>query len=174
MRWIHTSNYDGAKLRLWPDSGKLYVRPFMRLDNGQNIFQETVFFISAQLPSINNALTVTWRELFFKIENKFRGVNAAGVANSVILNRSCVILHQRLLLPLQVARNTAKNVNMFIFSADQLVAHRQATKQTALKVPRLSRQVNYFLRHGPKTDCFYHKADANTIYEMIEMQGVAM
>jgi len=57
----------------------------MRLDEGQNIFQKKVFLISAQLLGINKALTITSPELFFKIENKFREVNAAVVASSVIL-----------------------------------------------------------------------------------------
>ena len=85
MRLIQTTLYNGAVPWLWPHTGRLNVRPLMRLDEGQNIFQKKVFLIRIQLLCINKALTVTSPELFFKIENKFREVNAAVVASSVIL-----------------------------------------------------------------------------------------
>ncbi len=139
MHFIQTTLFNGAVPWLWSNSGKLHVKTFMRLDDGQNIFKKTVFLISAQLPGINNALTVTSRELFFKIENKFRGVNTAVVANSVILkpfvrNTASTVA----VVPSKLPRNTTKDVNMFILSTHQLVAYLQASQQTVLKITRPS------------------------------------
>src|SRR5450759_6006208 len=84
MRLISTILCGGAGSRLWPVSRELHPKPFIRLADGQSLLQKA-FLRGALLPGVEEILTVTNRELFFKTEEEFREVNAAGVATSFIL-----------------------------------------------------------------------------------------
>src|SRR5438045_588722 len=74
----------GEGSRLWPVSRELHPKPFIRLDDGHSLLQKA-FLHGAMLPGIEEILTVTNRELFFKIEDEFLEVNETGVATSFIL-----------------------------------------------------------------------------------------
>lgn len=84
MRLISTILYGGAGSRHWPVSRELHPKPFIRLGDGQRPLQKALLR-GAQLPGVAAVLTVTDRELFFKTEDEFRDVNAAGVEKSFVL-----------------------------------------------------------------------------------------
>ena len=74
----------GAGSRLWPVSREMHPKPFIRLSDGQSLLQKA-FLRGAALSGVKEILTVTNRELFFKTEDDYREVNAAGLTTSYIL-----------------------------------------------------------------------------------------
>ena len=57
----------GVGARLWPVSRETHPKPFIRLADGQSLLQKT-FLRAAQLPSVEEILIATNRDLFFKTE----------------------------------------------------------------------------------------------------------
>ena len=74
----------GAGSRLWPVSRETHPKPFIRLADGQSLLQKA-FLRGVELPGVNEVLTVTNREFFFKTEDEFREVNSTGVLASFLL-----------------------------------------------------------------------------------------
>ncbi|MBA2652438.1 MAG: mannose-1-phosphate guanylyltransferase/mannose-6-phosphate isomerase, partial [Tatlockia sp.] len=74
----------GEGSRLWPVSRALHPKPFIRLNDGKSLLQKA-FLRGAMLPGIKEILTVTNRELFFKIEDEFRELNQTEIETSFIL-----------------------------------------------------------------------------------------
>ena len=66
MVLIPTILCGGAGSRLWPVSRELHPKPFIRLADGQSLLQKA-FLRGATLPGTVEVLTITNRELFFKI-----------------------------------------------------------------------------------------------------------
>lgn len=84
MRLIPTILCGGAGSRLWPVSRELHPKPFIRLADGQSLLQKT-FLRCASLSSVEEILTVTNREFFFKTEEEFREINQTDLKMSFIL-----------------------------------------------------------------------------------------
>ncbi len=74
----------GVGSRLWPVSREAHPKPFMRLADGESLLQKT-FLRAAALPGVQEILTVTNRELYFKTADEYRRVNRSGVALGYIL-----------------------------------------------------------------------------------------
>src|SRR3954468_22577663 len=74
----------GAGSRLWPVSRELHPKPFIRLPDGQSLLQKA-FLRGALLPDVEEIITVTNRELYFKTEDDFKEVNRDKLATSFIL-----------------------------------------------------------------------------------------
>jgi mannose-1-phosphate guanylyltransferase / mannose-6-phosphate isomerase len=64
----------GAGTRLWPISRESHPKPFMRLQNGRSLLQNT-FSRAVGLPGISEVLTVTNRDLFFKTVDEYVAIN---------------------------------------------------------------------------------------------------
>ena len=71
---IPTIICDGSGSRLWPVSRELQPKPFIRLDDGDSLLQKA-FLRGTSLPGVTDVMTVTNRELLFKIEDEFREVS---------------------------------------------------------------------------------------------------
>jgi mannose-1-phosphate guanylyltransferase len=71
---IPTLICGGAGSRLWPVSRELHPKPFIRLADGQSLVQKA--YLRARLPGVSETLTVTNRELYFKIKDEFQEVGA--------------------------------------------------------------------------------------------------
>ena len=81
MHLIPTILCGGAGSRLWPVSRELHPKPFIRLDDGQSLLQKA-FLRGANLPHVAEILTVTNRELYFKIEEEFTTINHASLSTT--------------------------------------------------------------------------------------------
>lgn len=69
----------GAGSRLWPVSRELHPKPFIRIHDGQSLLQKA-FLRATLLPEVKEVMTVTHRELFFKIEDEYRAINKNAVS----------------------------------------------------------------------------------------------
>jgi len=172
VRLIPTILCGGAGSRLWPVSRELHPKPFIRLDDGQSLLQKA-FLRGALLPGVEEVLTVTNRELFFKTEDEFREVNADGVATSFILepfgrNTAPAIAAAAS----QVAQKYGNDAIMLVLAADHLIANQQAFQQAVLKATELAvtgKLVTFGIQpDSPETGFGYIEADGNTVLRFVE------
>lgn len=129
MYLIPTILCGGEGSRLWPVSRELHPKPFIRLDDGHSLLQKA-FLRGTALPNIKEVLTVTNRELFFKIEDEYREINRAGVATSFILepfkrNTAAAIAAASL----KLIKTYGEDALMLILGTDHLINDQDAFQQ---------------------------------------------
>lgn len=81
---IPTILCGGHGSRLWPVSRELDPKPFIALEDGTSLLQQA-FLNGVGLAGPEGVLTVTNRDLLFRVQDEYRAVNPAGVATSFLL-----------------------------------------------------------------------------------------
>ena len=162
----------GAGARLWPVSRELHPKPFIRLADRQSLLQKA-FLRGAKLLGVTEILTVTNRELFFKIEDEFREVNAAGISTSFILepfgrNTAAAIAAAAL----QIVQTNGKDAIMLVLAADHLIADQHAFQQAVIKAAELAatgKLVTFGIQpDSPETGYGYIESDGNAVLDFVE------
>ena len=164
MRLVPVILCGGAGSRLWPVSREHHPKPFIRLADGQSLLQKA-FLRGAQLPGVDEVLTVTNRELFFKTEDEFREVNKDKIATSFILepfgrNTSAAIAAAAL----HISKTHGPETVMLVLAADHLIAD-QAAFAAAVEVARTLAQTGSLVTFGIRPEA------AETGYGYIETNG---
>jgi len=164
MRLVPVILCGGAGSRLWPVSREHHPKPFIRLADGQSLLQKA-FLRGAQLSGVEEVLTVTNRELFFKTEDEFREVNKNKIATSFILepfgrNTSAAIAAAAL----HISKTHGPETVMLILAADHLIAD-QAAFATAVEIATTLAKTGSLVTFGIQPDA------AETGYGYIETNG---
>lgn len=172
MRLIPTILCGGAGSRLWPVSRELHPKPFIRLADGNSLLQKA-FLRGADLSGVEEILTVTNRELFFKTEDEFQEVNDSGIHASFILepfgrNTAAAIAAAAM----QVARTHGDDAIMLVLAADHLIADQDAFQQAVSKAIELA-QAGKLVTFGiqpetPETGYGYIEAEGNSVLRFVE------
>ena len=169
---IPTILCGGAGSRLWPVSRELHPKPFIRLADGQSLLQKA-FLRGAQLPGVQEVLTVTNRELFFKTEDEFRDVNAEKLVTSYILepfgrNTAAAIAAAAL----QVAQTHGTDTILLVLAADHLISDQAAFAKAVAQAEVLARQgklVTFGIQPDvPETGYGYIEAQGNKVIRFVE------
>ncbi|WP_019217561.1 mannose-1-phosphate guanylyltransferase/mannose-6-phosphate isomerase [Legionella tunisiensis] len=172
MRLIPTILCGGAGSRLWPVSRELHPKPFIRLADGQSLLQKT-FLRGAALSDVEEILTVTNRELFFKTEDEFREVNASDLSLSFILepfgrNTASAIAAAAL----HIANMHNEDTLMLILPADHLVSEQEAFAKAiaqAVELATLGKLVTFGIKPDrPETGYGYIEADGTNVLSFVE------
>ena len=116
----------GAGSRLWPVSRQLHPKPFIRSQDGQSLLQKA-FIRAASLPDVNEILTVTNRELYFKTADDYAEVNTSNLASSYLLepfgrNTAAAVA----LALLQVQKKQGDDAIILVLAADHLIENQAA------------------------------------------------
>jgi mannose-1-phosphate guanylyltransferase/mannose-6-phosphate isomerase len=125
MSLIPTILCGGAGSRLWPVSRERHPKAFHPPADGQSLLQKA-FLRGASLPNVEEILTVTNRELYFKTEDEFKEVNRDKLSTSFILepcgrNTAAAIAAAAL----HAAATHGKDVLMLVLAADHLITTRR-------------------------------------------------
>ncbi len=172
MKFIPVIMSGGAGTRLWPVSRELHPKPFIRMSDGQSLLQKT-FLRAAELPDVNEILTVTNRDLYFKTEDEYRAVNIGKLPTSYVLEPN--------------GRNTAPAIAaaalhatelygadavLLVLSADHLVSNKAAFQEAVAQAKLLAEQ-SMLVTFGiqpctPETGYGYIEADGNKVIRFIE------
>lgn len=172
MSLIPTILCGGAGSRLWPVSRERHPKPFIRLADGQSLLQKA-FLRGAALVDVQEVLTVTNRELYFKTEDEFREVNEKKLATSFILepfgrNTAAAIAAAAL----HVAATHGEDALMLVLAADHLIVDQQAfaaAVDAACALARKGKLVTFGIRpDAPETGYGYIEADGNKVLRFIE------
>uniref|UniRef100_E6QXA9 mannose-1-phosphate guanylyltransferase n=1 Tax=mine drainage metagenome TaxID=410659 RepID=E6QXA9_9ZZZZ len=172
MQLIPTILCGGAGSRLWPISRELHPKPFIRLVDGQSLLQKA-FLRGALLPGVEEILTVTNRELFFKTEDEFREVNQSRLATSFILepfgrNTAAAIAGAAL----QIQQKYGNEAVMLVLAADHLIADQPAFTQAvrlATELALTGKLVTFGIQpDAPEIGYGYIEADGNAVLRFVE------
>jgi mannose-1-phosphate guanylyltransferase/mannose-6-phosphate isomerase len=172
MKFIPVIMSGGAGTRLWPVSRELHPKPFIRMSDGQSLLQKT-FLRAAELPDVNEILTVTNRDLYFKTEDEYRAVNVGNLPTSYVLEPN--------------GRNTAPAIAaaalhatelygadavLLVLSADHLVSNKKAFQEAVARAKLLAEQgmlVTFGIQPcTPETGYGYIEADGNKVMRFVE------
>lgn len=140
MQIIPTVLCGGAGSRLWPVSRALHPKPFIRLNDGQSLLQKA-FLRGAQLPGVTDILTVTNRELFFKIQDEYAEVNQNEIKTRYILepfgrNTAGAIA----LAAKHVAMTYGEDAVLLILAADHLIQLQDAFQHAVERAVALAHE----------------------------------
>jgi mannose-1-phosphate guanylyltransferase/mannose-6-phosphate isomerase len=172
MSLIPTILCGGAGSRLWPVSRERHPKPFIRLADGQSLLQKA-FLRGAALADVQEILTVTNRELYFKTEDEFGEVNQDKLATSFILepfgrNTAAAIAAAAL----HVAASHGDDALMLVLAADHLIIDQPAfaaAVDAACVLARSGKLVTFGIRPDtPETGYGYLEADGNKVLRFIE------
>lgn len=166
----------GAGSRLWPVSREMHPKPFIRLGNGQSLLQ-MAFLRGAQLPGVEEVLTVTNRELFFMTEDEYREVNSNRLATSFLLepfgrNTAAAIAAAAL----HVAARRPDAI-LLVLPADHLITNQSAFADAVVHARQLAEQgnlVTFGIRPDkPETGYGYIEAEGNRVLRFVEKPDAA-
>lgn len=162
----------GAGSRLWPVSRELHPKPFIRMADEESLLQKA-FLRGAVLPGVKEILTVSNRELFFKIKDEFREVNQAKLALSFILepfgrNTSAAIA----VAAQHIAEVHGEDTVMLVLAADHLIADQAAfahAVDAATKMAQQGHLVTFGIQpDAPETGYGYIEAKGNKVVRFVE------
>lgn len=172
MHLIPTILCGGAGSRLWPVSRALHPKPFIRLDDGQSLLQKA-FLRGAYLPDVSEILTVTNRELYFKIEEEFTSINPTALPTTFILepfgrNTAAAIA----MSALHVQQKYGNDALMLVLAADHLIINQEAFQiavNQALDLAITGQLVTFGITpHEPNTGYGYIEANGSDVIRFVE------
>lgn len=139
---IPTIICGGSGSRLWPVSREQQPKPFIRLDDDESLLQKA-FIRGISLPGVSNVMTVTNRELLFKIEDEYREVSDLhqnAISTSFILepfgrNTAPAVAAATL----QVAESHGEDAILLVLAADHLISKQTAFTEAVAKACLLAK-----------------------------------
>lgn len=162
----------GSGTRLWPVSREHHPKPFIHLADGQSLLQKT-FIRAAELPSVDEVITVTNRELYFKTEDEYRLVNPQLLPSSFVLepfgrNTAPAIA----VAALRLAEQHGPDTIMLVLSADHLISKQSPFHQAVSDAMNLAQQgflVAFGIRpDAPETGYGYIEAEGSVVKRFVE------
>lgn len=144
----------------------------MRLADGQSLLQKA-FLRGAALPGVDEIITVTNRELFFKMADEFRESGVKDVTTSFILepfgrNTAAAVAAAGL----QAAATQKGDVCLLVLAADHLVSDQAAFQEAVAKAQELAQSgslVTFGIQpDAPETGFGYIEADGNKVRRFVE------
>lgn len=169
---IPTILCGGAGTRLWPVSRELHPKPFIRLADGQSLLQKA-FLRAVQLPHVTEILTVTNRDLYFKIEDEYAALNQPIDTKSFILepfgrNTAAAVA----LAALQVVATHGEEALLLVLAADHIITDQMAFTEAVSQAMTLAQQGKLVTFGIPptraETGYGYIETDGQTVKSFIE------
>lgn len=164
----------GTGTRLWPISRESHPKPFMKLPDGQSLLQKT-FARAAALESVNEVLTITNREYYFKSRDEYQSTKKAfpGISDTFLLepfgrNTAAAIA----LGAMGVAEAHGSDALMLVLPADHLIDDQAAFAAAVKQAVGLAEQGNLvtfgIVPDAPETGFGYIEADGHVVKRFVE------
>ncbi|MFT4060081.1 MAG: mannose-1-phosphate guanylyltransferase/mannose-6-phosphate isomerase [Legionella sp.] len=162
----------GAGSRLWPVSRELHPKPFIRLADGQSLYQKA-FIRGASLPNVQDVLVVTNKEFLFKIIEESAAVNQDGKQTSYIMepvgrNTAAAIASA----VLHTIQKHGEDAMMLVLAADHLILDQDAFQSAvsdALTLAQHDKLVTFGITPTePRTEYGYIEAEGNQVLRFVE------
>jgi mannose-1-phosphate guanylyltransferase / mannose-6-phosphate isomerase len=167
----------GAGARLWPVSREAHPKPFIRLPDGKSLLQHA-FLRASGLAGVEEVLTITNRELFFKTEDEYRELDIPGIDCTYLLEpmgRDTAAAGA--LATLQVQAVHGDDAVIALFPADHMIndvpAFRAAVAR-AVTLAETGRLVTFGITpEYPETGYGYIEADGENVIRFVEKPDLA-
>ena len=162
----------GAGSRLWPLSREQHPKPFIKLADGESLLQKA-YHRALNLPDITNILTITNRELLFKVEDEFSAYNNHHVHQTFILEPSGRNTAPAIIMAaLHVQASLGNQACILILPADHLIQDDAAFKLAVLQAHKLAMagKLVTFGMHPtyPETGFGYIEAQGEEVVRFVE------
>ena len=170
MQVIPTIICGGAGSRLWPVSREQHPKPFIRLADGQSLLQKA--YLRAALPGVSHLLTVTNRDLHFKIKDEFQELGAQLEASFVLepFGRGTAAAVACAALRIEAAHGP--DAVMLVLPADHLIENPSAftaAAGSAAKLAAAGALVTFGIKPDrPETGYGYIQADGDRVVRFVE------
>jgi mannose-1-phosphate guanylyltransferase/mannose-6-phosphate isomerase len=168
----------GAGSRLWPVSREQHPKPFIRLADGESLFQKA-FIRGISLPKVQEALVVTNKDFLFKIIEESEQVNQDKIAISCIMepfarNTAAAIAAAML----HTITTQGAETLMLVLAADHIILNQDAF-QTAVSDAIELAQDNKLVTFGisptlPKTEYGYIEVEKNQVLRFVEKPSLKL
>jgi mannose-1-phosphate guanylyltransferase/mannose-6-phosphate isomerase len=162
----------GAGSRLWPLSREQHPKPFIKLTDGLSLLQKA-FLRARNIPGIQHMVTITNRELFFKVEDEYLALDTPSIHQSYILepvgrNTAPAILTAAL----HIQELYGDDAQILILPADHLIQDEQAFRHAVEKAKQFSglgQLVTFGIEPDyPETGFGYIEATQHQVVRFIE------
>jgi mannose-1-phosphate guanylyltransferase len=162
----------GVGSRLWPLSRDSHPKPFIKLADGQTLLQKA-FLRGAEQSQVSEVVTVTNRDLFFKIEDQYRQLNHNPLTTTYILepfgrNTAAAIASAAL----HIRKTYGDHAVMLVLAADHVIANTQTfadAVQNAIRLANNGRLVTFGIKpQSPETGYGYIEADGANVLRFVE------
>ncbi|MDR1920236.1 MAG: NTP transferase domain-containing protein, partial [Candidatus Adiutrix sp.] len=161
----------GAGSRLWPVSRELHPKPFIRLPDGQSFIQKS-FLRAAELPWTAEIMTVTNRELHFKIVEEFKALGADRESSYILEPFGRNTAPAIALAALEIRRRHGDEAPVLILAADHLISRPAAFAEAvekALALANEDRLVAFGIKpSSPDTGFGYIEAKGTEVLRFVE------
>ncbi len=172
---IPTILCGGAGSRLWPVSRLQCPKQFIQLEDGESLLQKA-FLRGALLSNVENVLTVTNHELFFKIEDEYRKV--CDIPNQPVSTSFILEPFGRNTAPaiaaatLQVAESHGNEAILLVLPADHLISD-QLSFENAIAQACILAKGRKLVTFGiqptsPETGYGYIESNGNEVVRFVE------
>lgn len=162
----------GVGSRLWPLSRDTHPKPFITLADGESLLQKA-FLRGAEQAHVSEIVTVTNRDLFFKIEDQYRQINQGNIGTSYILEpfgRNTAAAIASAALHLQKAHGD--QAVMLVLAADHVISKPDqfmAAVEKAATLASQGRLVTFGIRPtSPETGYGYIEAEDDNVLRFVE------
>lgn len=166
----------GAGSRLWPVSREAHPKPFIRLSDGESLLQKA-FLRGAQLPGVQDVMTVTNREFFFKTKDEFSDVNTAKLNTLFVLEPFGRNTAAAVAAAAAMQAETDSQAIMLVLAADHLITDQAAFAEAvsqAVVLAEAGQLVTFGIKpDAPETGYGYIEADGNRVARFVEKPDAA-
>ena len=170
MQVIPTIICGGAGSRLWPVSREQHPKPFIRLADGQSLLQKA--YLRAALPGVRDVLTVTNRELYFKVKDELQEVGVKLVASYILEPFGRGTAAAVACAALRVEAAHGPDAVLLVLPADHLIEKQAAFAAAVESAARLASQgrlVTFGIRPDrPETGYGYIHAQGDRVERFVE------
>lgn len=164
----------GAGTRLWPISRESHPKPFIKLPDGQSLLQKT-FERAALLEGVQNVLTITNREQYFKSRDEYQPFKKShpGTTDAFLLepfgrNTAAAVV----LGALRIAVEYGNDALMLVLPADHLIDDQAAFASAVKEACRLAGEgklVTFgIVPDAPETGFGYIEAEGHSVKRFVE------
>ena len=171
MRLVPAILCGGAGSRLWPVSRELHPKPFIRLADGQSLLHKA-FLRGASLPGVDEVLTITNRELFFKTRDEYAEVNPGKATSFVLEPFGRGTAAAVAVAALRVSQAHGPDTAMLILPADHLIRDQAAFAKAVAEAIALAAKgflVTFGIRpESPETGYGYIEAEGEKVLRFVE------
>ena len=162
----------GKGTRLWPTSRELHPKPFIRLADGESLLQKA-FKRAISLPGVDEILTVTNHEFYFKTLNEYAEVTPQAPRLGFILesqgrNTGPAIAAAALVTKERQGEDTV----LLVLTADHLISNLSAFEdavEQAVNLATNGRIVTFGIKpERPDTEYGYIEAEGRNVLRFVE------
>jgi len=165
----------GEGSRLWPVSREQHPKPFIRLDDGRSLLQHA-WLRAADIAGVDEIITVTHRDLFFKTEDEYVEVKSKcqrDITNHYILEPTRANTASAIIAAaLHIAEIYGDDTLLLVLAADHIISNQVAFRDAvneACILAETGKLVTFGITpEGPETAYGYIETKGNDVLSFIE------